>query len=222
MTVFPDQAALDYEARIENLVPGYALALELFGSVLAGRIDPQGTILVPGCGTGSEILALARIFPQVRFTAVEPSFAMLEKARRRLAEAGIDSRVDFIHGFLTDAPDRPHTAATVSLVLHFLPDDGRKAAFLAEIGRRLTPSAPLLLLDPPAMENNLLLRRWLEGRGHGTAAADAICHRMTTEWHRIAPERLDDLLDRSGFTHAETFLRTPGYAGRVAERRRNE
>ena len=59
MTVFPDHAAVDYDERIENLVPGYALALALFGCTLAGRINPQGTILVPGCGTGSEILALA-------------------------------------------------------------------------------------------------------------------------------------------------------------------
>lgn len=221
MTVFPDQAARDYDDRIENLVPGYALALELFGCALAGRIDPQGAILVPGCGTGSEILALARVFPEARFTAVEPSPAMLEKARHRLAEAGIDSRVEFIHGFLADAPGRSHTAATVSLVLHFLPDDGSKAAFLAEIARRLAPGAPLLLLDPPMMGDDHLLRRWLEGRRHEAGAASAICRRTGTEWHRIAPERLDDLLGRAGFTHAKTFLRVPGYAGLVAERRRD-
>ncbi|MBN8930469.1 MAG: class I SAM-dependent methyltransferase, partial [Rhizobium pusense] len=86
MTVFPDQAAIDYDTRIENLVPGYALALEIFGCALAGEIDPRGAILVPGCGTGSEILALAHAFPEARFTAVEPSRAMLEKARNRLSQ----------------------------------------------------------------------------------------------------------------------------------------
>ena len=220
MTVFSDQAARDYDDRIENLVPGYALALELFACALAGRIDPQGAILVPGCGTGSEMLALARVFPQARFTAVEPSPAMLETARRRLADAGIGGHVEFIRGFLADAPGASHAAATVSLVLHFLPDDGAKAAFLAEIARRLAPGAPLLLLDPPMMEDDRLLRRWLEGRGHASDAANAICRRMATEWHRITPERLDALLDGSGFTRATTILRVPGYAGLVAERRR--
>lgn len=222
MTVFPDQAALDYEERIEKLVPGYALALELSGCVLAERIEPQGTILVPGCGTGSDILALARIFPEARFTAIEPSAGMLEKARHRIADAGIAARVEFIHGFLTDAPHGSCMAATVSLVLHFLPDDGAKAAFLADIARRLAPGAPLVLLDPPATDDDRLLRRWLESRGHTPVAANAICNRMATEWHRITPERLDALLESAGFTHASTFLRTPGYTGIVAERQRDE
>lgn len=220
MTVFPEQAARDYDERIENLVPGYALALELFGCTLAGRSDPKGAILVPGCGTGSEMLALARVLPEACFTAVEPSLAMLEKARHRLAEAGIDNRVEFLHGFLTDAPRRTHTAATVSLVLHFLPDDGAKAAFLAEIARRLAPGAPLLLLDPPIAEDDSLLRRWLEGRGYQASAAHAVCRRMETEWHRVTPERLDSLLGNSGFTRADVILRVPGYAGLIAERRR--
>lgn len=219
MTAFPDQAAIDYDIRIEKLVPGYMLALELSGCVLAGRIDPQGSILVPGCGTGSEILALARAFPKARFTAVEPSRAMLEKARYRLTEAGIASRVEFINGFLEDTPEQAHTAATVSLVLHFLPDDGVRAGFLENVARRLSPGAPVILLDPPEDGEDFVLRCWLEGRGHALGAADAICRRMREEWHRIMPERLAHLLDAAGFTHPETFFKVPGYSGFVAERR---
>lgn len=222
MTVFPDQAADDYDERIQKLVPGYRLALDLFGCALVGRIDPQGTILVPGCGTGSEILALAHIFPGIRFTAVEPSSAMLEKARHRICEAGLGSRVEFLQGFIADAPNLHYAAATVSLVLHFLPDDGTKAAFLSNIAQRLPPDARLLMLDPPATHDDPMLRRWLEVQGHSTGAADAICHRMATEWHRVTPKRLDDLLYRSGFTTAQTFFRVPGYAGLIAERRRDD
>ena len=219
MTVFPDHAALDYDERIEKLVPGYALALELFGCMLAGRIDPQGAILVPGCGTGSEILALADVFPQARFTAVEPSTAMLEKARHRLSQAAVDRRTDFLNGFLADAPERPHTAATASLVLHFLPDDGAKAAFLSGIARRLAPGAPLLLLDPACGNDDRVLRRWLQGRGHTAPGVDAICRRMETEWRRIPAARLERLLEEAGFTHTETFFQAAGYTGLVAERR---
>nr|WP_186363594.1 class I SAM-dependent methyltransferase [Rhizobium sp. ACO-34A] len=220
MTVFPNQAALDYDERIEMLVPGYALAFELFACTLTGRIDPQSSILVPGCGTGSEILALARTFPEARFTAVEPSDAMLEKARYRLTEAGIASRVEFINGFLEDTPEQAHTAATVSLVLHFLPDDGAKVGFLENVARRLSPGAPLVLLDPPDKGEDAVLRLWLERRGHTPGAADAICRRMREEWHRITPERLANLLNVAGFTHPETFFKVPGYCGFVAERRR--
>jgi len=222
MTVFPDHAAVDYDERIENLVPGYALALALFGCTLAGRINPQGTILVPGCGTGSEILALASVFPQACFTAVEPSAAMLAKARGRLQHAGIDHRTEFIHGFLEDAPQVRHDAATASLVLHFLPDDGAKASFLAGIARRLIPGAPLLLLDPSREADDRVLRRWLEGRGHASEGLDAICQRMDKEWHRIPRKRLADLLAHTGFTCGGTFFQAASYTGVVAERRRDD
>lgn len=222
MTVFPDHAAVDYDERIENLVPGYALALALFGCTLAGRIDPQGTILVPGCGTGSEILALASVFPQARFTAVEPSAAMLAKARRRLEDAGIDHRTEFIHGFLEDAPQVRHDAATASLVLHFLPDDGAKASFLAGVARRLAPGAPLLLLDSSRESDDRVLRRWLERRGHASQAVDAICQRMNTEWHRVPRERLASLLADTGFIPSQSFFQAACYTGVIAERRRGD
>lgn len=222
MTVFPPQAALDYDERIDNLVPGYTLALELFGCVLADRIDPQGSVLVVGCGTGSEILALAKTFPQTRFTAVEPSFAMLEKAKKRLSKAGIDNRVDFINGFVADVPQQLHVAATASLVLHFLPDDGSKITFLKQINQRLQHQAPLLLLDPPQLKEDILLQRWLEARGHKPTAAQSICQLMATKWHRISPERLNERLQQSGFNSSKTFLSTPGYQALIAEKQANE
>lgn len=222
MTGFPDQAALDYDDRIRKLVPGYELALQLFGCILTERIDPKGSILVPGCGTGSEILALAARLPHVRFTAVEPSKGMLEKACSRLTEAGVNHRVDFIHGLLSDAPMKTHTAASVSLVLHFLPDDGSKTEFLKEIAQRVAPGAPLLVLDPLQNEDGTILRRWLEGQGHVPEIVDAICRRMDTEWHRIMPQRLDELLNDSGFTPSGMFFQSPGYTGLVAERKHEE
>ncbi|WP_265975036.1 class I SAM-dependent methyltransferase [Brucella intermedia] len=222
MTGFPDQAALDYDDRIKKLVPGYELALQLFGCVLTERVDPRGSILVPGCGTGSEILALAAILPDVRFTAVEPSMGMLEKARFRLTEAGVNHRVDFIHGLLSDAPIKTYTAASLSLVLHFLPDDGSKAGFLKEIAQRLEPHSPLLLLDPLQKDDGIILRRWLEGQGHVPEIAGAICRRMDAEWHRITPQRLDELLNVSGFTPSAMFFQSPGYTGLVAERKCDE
>lgn len=222
MTVFPDKAALDYDLRIEKLVPGYALALQLFGSVLSGRIADDGVILVPGCGTGSEILALARCFPEARFTAVEPSSGMLATARVRLSAPEILSRVTFVEGFLQDTPTQLFSAATVSLVLHFLPDDGSKAGFLTAIAERLQPGAPLLLFDAPERADDAVLRCWLEQQGHSAALSDAICHRMQTEWHRITPERLDALLLQTGFTAGDVFVQMPGFIGVVATRQSDD
>ena len=60
MTIFPDHAALDYDDRIVRLVPGYPLSLDLMACMLATCLNGPCRILVPGCGTGAEVLALAR------------------------------------------------------------------------------------------------------------------------------------------------------------------
>lgn len=220
MTVFPDQAALDYDERIVRLVPGYALALDLMGCILATRASAPSRILAPGCGTGSEIAVLARQLPHARFTALDPSAGMLEAARSKLAAIGSAERTAFVHGMVEDLPDDPHDAATISLVLHFLPDDGSKVAFLDSVGRRLSPGAPLLLFDATASEAaDEGLALWLARQGHFPEAVQAVLTRMRTHWHRATRERVDALLAEAGFTTGRPFFQALGFFGVLAERR---
>lgn len=220
MTIFPDHAALDYDDRIVRLVPGYPLSLDLMACMLATRFNGPCRILVPGCGTGAEVLALASLLPHARFTAVEPSPGMLEVARSKLALARMEDRVMFIQGMIDDLPDDRHDAATLSLVLHFLPDNGAKAALLAEIARRLVDNAPLLLFDAVssnATDNALGL--WLQQQGHDEETANAVLKRMNSQWHRPSPERVGQLLAEAGFSAIEPFFQAYGFLGLRAQRR---
>lgn len=53
------------------------------------------SILEIGCGTGSNLAALARRFPQSRLVGVDLAAAMIERARKRLGD-----RAELIHGAL--------------------------------------------------------------------------------------------------------------------------
>lgn len=219
MTVFPDQAALDYDERIVRLVPGYALALDLMGCILASQACKPSRIFVPGCGTGSEIAVLVRQLPHARFTALDPSSGMLEAARSKLAATGSAERTAFVHGMVEDLPEEAHDAATVSLVLHFLPDDGTKVAFLEGVGRRLSPGAPLLLFDATALEGaDEGLALWLARQGHSPEAVRAVLARMEAEWHRVTRERVNEVLAEAGFTVSRPFFQAFGFLGVLAER----
>lgn len=222
MNAFPDAAAKIYDDNIVRLVPGYTLALDLMGSILAALLSGPSRILVPGCGTGSEILVIAKCLPEARFVAVEPSAGMLDLARQRIAAAGLSERVEFVSGYLDDVGGQgAFDAATVSLVLHFLPDDGTKQAFLTGVAQRLSANAPLLLLDAPNIAfDESALRQWLlMQHGPGVPPPDAVIKRMQTLWHRAAPERIAELLARAGFAEEETFFQTLGYVGTSARRR---
>ncbi|PST20586.1 class I SAM-dependent methyltransferase [Mesorhizobium plurifarium] len=217
--MFPDHAARDYDERIVRLVPGYALAIELMSCVLAERLCGRCRVLVPGCGTGAEILAFARRLPQARFTALDPSAGMLNAAREKVAAAGLADRVTFVCGRLEELPKEQHDAASLSLVLHFLPDDGAKLTLLREIGGRLATGAPLLLFD--AIESGVgddVLSSWLCSQGHAHAAVSATLKRITTDWHRIVPERMDQLLSEADFSGEQILFRALGFRLTVAER----
>lgn len=135
MTVFPDAAAKTYDKRIETLVPGYNLALSLMASAFKTVLKENSHILVAGCGAGSEILELAKYAPDARFTAVEPSLGMLEKAQERIARVNLSERVIFKNEKIENCSG-VYDAATLSLVFHFIPFS-EKLQFLQHFSQHL-------------------------------------------------------------------------------------
>ncbi len=99
------------------------------------RLGPDMTVLELGCGTGSTAIAHASFVR--RLEAVDLSGRMLEIARARAAEAGVDN-LAFIQASLEDyeAPDESFDAVLALSLLHLVED--RRAA-LAKIHRLLTP-----------------------------------------------------------------------------------
>lgn len=221
MTAFPDQAADDYDERIVRRVPGYRLGPELAAAVLANRLKGNAHILVAGCGTGGELVELARALPAARFTAIDPSAGMLEQAATKARDHGFADRVKFLQAAVQDAPAETYNAAIAFLVLHFLSDDGAKANFLQTLANRLGDGAPLVLVDPAdssAFDDDY--RQWMVQQGLGAEAADNVVTRTKSTWFCVTPERLSALLLQAGFEVSEPFFKAFGYRGIIASRSR--
>jgi S-adenosylmethionine-diacylgycerolhomoserine-N-methlytransferase len=62
---------------------------------LIASLDPPagGHVLELGCGTGRNLIAVARRYPQARFYGVDISREMLVTARRNVAAAGLPDRI---------------------------------------------------------------------------------------------------------------------------------
>ena len=71
------------------------------------RLHPlqNATILDVGCGTGRNLLKLAKLYPTARLAGLDPSSAMLEMAERKLAAADSIDRVTLIRGVAEDLPN---------------------------------------------------------------------------------------------------------------------
>jgi len=225
-TAFDAESAAGYDRQIRTGVVGYDALHDAAAAVLGAELGAVARLLVVGAGTGEEVARLGRDRPGWRFVGVDPSPPMLAIARRRAAEAGVGERAEFVEGVVADvATDRPFNAATLLLVMHFLPDDGAKLGILRGIGERLRPGAPLLLADlhgdPASASFATLLAAWRQRMlDAGTAPADvATMFERIREHVFFVPEaRIAELLGEAGFGEPLPFWRGLLFGGWLARR----
>ena len=94
-----DQQAASYDAQWAKTAPiRHCLHLLLDSQFAALPADAR--ILCVGLGTGAELAHLALKNPGWRFTAVEPSGAMLDVCRQRAEKESFASRCMFHEGYL--------------------------------------------------------------------------------------------------------------------------
>ena len=111
---------------------------------------PGGTVLEVGCGTGRNLIAAARAWPDARLFGIDISAAMLETARTQVAKAGLAGRIVLARGDATgfDAPtlfgiaafDRIFQSYTLSMI-----PDWRGA--IREAAGKLAPGGRLDMVD---------------------------------------------------------------------------
>lgn len=183
---------VDSRAFFGRVAAGWdGLRDELFGQsflapTLLSLLPSDWTVVDLGCGTGE---LLARLAPVVgRVIGVDQEGAMLEAARRRLADA---PAVDLVEADLAALPldDACADAALCVLVLHHIPDP---AAALAEARRVVRPGGPVVVLDMIAHDREAY--RQTMGHKHlgfspETLAAHAAAAGLAiTRLDRLAPD----------------------------------
>lgn len=67
------------------------------------RPPSGGTVLELGCGTGRNLIAAARRYPEVSFYGLDISRQMLETAEKNIAKAGLSNRIRLIEGDASSA-----------------------------------------------------------------------------------------------------------------------
>ena len=71
-------------------------------ALIDGLAPPAGgTVLEVGCGTGRNLIAAARAWPDARLFGIDISAAMLETARAKVAAAGLSGRIVLAEGDAT-------------------------------------------------------------------------------------------------------------------------
>jgi tRNA (cmo5U34)-methyltransferase len=153
---FDRDRATQYDLDIRKAIPGYESLHSMAQSLLQTSLSKSAKLLIVGSGTGMELVNYSQLNLGWSLTGVEPSPEMMAIAKRRrsliaqseLAQRELQERVNLHLGYVNSlSPTEPMDAATLMLVMHFLPDDGAKLQLLQDIAHHLKPGAKLILAD---------------------------------------------------------------------------
>ncbi len=218
----PDSAQRYSANGPEKFVPGFHAMHRMVIQLLSESAGPEGVILAIGAGGGLELKAFSEARPGWRFVGVDPSASMIEGAQALLGSA--QSRVEWVRGYVSDAPPGPFDAATCLLTLHFVPDDGAKLKTLTAIRERLRPGARFVLvdccIDPAAPGAQRRVDRYaafaLEA-GVDRAVVDGAREGVMTLLKGVSPERNEALLREAGLDEVELFYAGLPWRGWIAQ-----
>jgi demethylmenaquinone methyltransferase / 2-methoxy-6-polyprenyl-1,4-benzoquinol methylase len=114
---------------------------------LVSRMDvgPDDTVLDVATGTAAVAVELVRR-SGCRVVGLDQSREMLETGRRRVAEAGLDDRIDLVEGRAERLPfaDASFAGLTFTYLLRYVDDP---AAALRELGRVVRPGGTIAMLE---------------------------------------------------------------------------
>lgn len=201
-----DQQAAGYDRQWARMAPLRDCLYFLLESILAD-LPERARILSVGCGTGAELSQLARRFPLWRFTAVDPSGAMLRACQERAGAEGFDSRCDFHEGYVDSLPSaESHDAATCFLVSQFMLEPETRTSFFADIASRLKPGGILvsadLASDAGSAAYESLSRAWFRLMSQAAAEPEVV-DRWRAAYDKdvaiLPPGRVAALIEAAGY-----------------------
>ena len=188
--------------------PASAHSVELLRGAMAhdpalhAVAEAGGTYLELGCGVTGAMCTILQIYPRLRGVGVELSEPLVEIARERMRQLGLEDRMEVVHGDATTF-DRPEAFDLAFWSQFFFAEDARADA-VAVLYRSLRSggivSAPLMA-EPMSEVGEL---RTADGREF---ALDALLHGSWGVPDRAA-QALQDELSAGGFVDA-TFTELP-------------
>lgn len=143
----------------DRFLPLYDLMTRLMGADQArkalldrAQIRSGHRVLDVGCGTGSLLIQLKRLYPETEVVGLDPDPKALARAGRKAAHAAVSIQLDQGFGDELPYPEASFDRVLSSLMFHHLPTD-EKGKTVRAVRRVLKPGGEFHMLDFEGPEN---------------------------------------------------------------------
>ncbi|MCI5150693.1 MAG: methyltransferase domain-containing protein, partial [Candidatus Electrothrix sp. MAN1_4] len=209
-------------------VPHYQTVITTTAAMIRQLAEPESVVYDLGCATGSTLLELSRLLPDMhlRFIGLDNAPAMLDKARRKAEMFGKSSIIEFHQQDIT-APELPEVLEGAHIILcnytlQFIRPMLRQD-FINQLAASLPADGILFLSEKIISRQSHLNRTFIDlyhnfKRDQGYSELEIAAKREALENVLIpfTPEENISLLKASGFQEAEMFFRWINFASFVA------
>lgn len=209
----PPVAVDEYEQMASLALPGYEVMYTFVLACLRSYLPETANLLVVGAGGGVELVRLGQGNPQWQLLGVDPSAKMLAIAEQKIAQHQLSQRIKLIQGYVQDLPtDTVYDAATSILVMHFIPDEDSKLAFLKGIAQRLKTSAVFILIDgygtkgSPELEKIIAtVHSYWQETGFPVDKQKQFMENFNNGVYPLSEAKILELLHQAGFSNVIRF-----------------
>jgi tRNA (cmo5U34)-methyltransferase len=163
--VYSAQWAANFERLANAAIPGREGLYRLCRASFL-KLPDDARILVVGCGTGEDLIPLARALPRASFVGIEPAEPMLDLCDRRVLAEGLKGRVT-LHPITLEelkGDERFHGATSI-LVSQHIESDAKAGEFFVKLASLLEPGGRLYTADlhiGAGQDRDLMLALWRE------------------------------------------------------------
>jgi cyclopropane fatty-acyl-phospholipid synthase-like methyltransferase len=187
LEVIADSTKADAGMIIDEVLPQADPALQ--------RLETGGTLLEVGAGTGTHLVRYATRFPRARIVGLEHDEPSVEMARRTVADADLDRRIEVRHGDANRITERErYDVVTMNLVLHETGGPDEHINVLRRLWTALRPGGAVIVSELPYPDDDLAYRATVYQR-----LAGLMLHEALVGCSSITQQQLLRLVEVAGF-----------------------
>ena len=220
---FNQDVAEVFDNMLDRSVPFYQTVIETTAGLIRQLAAPGSCVFDLGCSTGSTLLELARLLPDMElcFVGIDNAPAMLDKARRKTEMFCKGSVIEFREQDITTADLAGADIILCNYTLQFIRPLLRQE-FVKRLYQALPPDGMIVVSEKVISHHGRLNRTFIElyhgfKRRQGYSELEIAAKREALE-NVLIPFSVQeniDLLQSSGFREVETFFHWVNFAALI-------